>query len=632
VDEANGTPFGRYRLVTLLGRGGMGEVWRAYDTAIGRVVALKVLPANFADDPVFQERFRREAHSAAQLNEPHVVPIYDFGEIDGRLYVTMRLIDGRDLQTVLAEGPLSPERAVRIIEQVAQALHAAHMVGLVHRDIKPSNVLIDANDFAYLIDFGIARAAGETGLTSTGATIGTWTYMAPERFQGGVADARADIYALACVLYESLTGQPPFIGQTLERIAVAHMLQPPPHPSGVRKDVSAQMDYVIATGMAKNPDQRYGTAVELARAARDATTVPLQPWVRLGNPSAAPTQLAPTRAAPVPPPPRGPPSPEVKPTPKGPGWRRPRVVIPAVLGVTAALIAGGVFAAVKVSGRHDNKPGPAAAPANTGPFTGTYNADFGPQTDFNGNPQANAKGPRTETWGVRSVCRSTGCVATASRTSEETPVPSPLVFDDVGGEWVAVTTGPGICATGSNPEGWYVITLKPRPDGTLSGEYSVVNSYVCGGERTVTFTRKGDVDLASLRDPAIEPPRVVSPAEALHGRYHETSTYRNGQIQQDDVAGRTDCLRTGDRCMSYLHSPQAADPLVFGSGSWSVDREFDGQCQAGGTTHVKVTEQFALPTPPQDPITLLTGHGHQEQTGPCTLSSDFDIKLERTGD
>jgi hypothetical protein len=187
----------------------------------------------------------------------------------------MRLIDGRDLQSVLAAGPLSPERAVRIVEQVAQALHAAHRVGLVHRDIKPSNILIDDNDFAYLIDFGIARAAGETGLTSTGATIGTWTYMAPERFQGDVADARADIYALACVLYESLTGQPPFVGDTLERVAVAHMTQPPPRPSARQHGVSARMDDVIATGMAKNPDHRYASTVELARAAREATTVPL---------------------------------------------------------------------------------------------------------------------------------------------------------------------------------------------------------------------------------------------------------------------------------------------------------------------------------------------------------------------
>src|ERR1700739_3713179 len=153
-----GTPFGRYRLVELLGRGGMGEVWRGYDTRTDRLVALKVLPAHYAEDRAFEQRFRREAHAAARLNNPHIVPIHDYGEIDGRLYVDMRLIEGRDLHTVLADGPLEPGGAVRIIEQVSKALHAAHKVGLVHRDVKPSNILLDDDDFAYLIDFGIARA------------------------------------------------------------------------------------------------------------------------------------------------------------------------------------------------------------------------------------------------------------------------------------------------------------------------------------------------------------------------------------------------------------------------------------------------------------------------------------------
>ena len=152
--------------------------------------------------PASRERFRREAHAAARLNDPHVVPIHTYGEIDGRLYVDMRLIESRDLEQVLADGPLDPARAVLIIEQVAKAVHAAHKVGLMHRDIKPSNILLDDDDFAYLIDFGIARAVGETGLTATGGVIGTLRYMAPERFGTGQADARSDIYALACVLYE----------------------------------------------------------------------------------------------------------------------------------------------------------------------------------------------------------------------------------------------------------------------------------------------------------------------------------------------------------------------------------------------------------------------------------------------
>jgi serine/threonine protein kinase len=184
-EPVEGTPFSRYQLIELLGRGGMGEVRRAHDTTIDRTVALKMLLPHFAKDPEFEKRFRREARAAARLDDPHVVPIHDVGEIDGRLYVTMRLINGVDLQTLLNAGPLDAGRAVHIIEQIASALHSAHQAGLVHRDVKPSNILLTPNDFAYLIDFGIARATGDTALTSANTTIGTWAYMAPERFNTG---------------------------------------------------------------------------------------------------------------------------------------------------------------------------------------------------------------------------------------------------------------------------------------------------------------------------------------------------------------------------------------------------------------------------------------------------------------
>jgi serine/threonine protein kinase len=193
-EPVEGTPFGRYRLIELLGRGGMGEVWRAHDTVTDRVVAIKVLSAHLSEDEDFQRRFRREAHAAARLETPHVVPIHDYGEIDGRLFVSMRLINGRDVDTVLADVPLEPARAARIIGQVAKALQAAHKVGLLHRDIKPSNILLDDDDFAYLIDFGIARAMDETRMTKTGGTIGTFAYIAPERLDPHIEeDARADI-------------------------------------------------------------------------------------------------------------------------------------------------------------------------------------------------------------------------------------------------------------------------------------------------------------------------------------------------------------------------------------------------------------------------------------------------------
>lgn len=265
-----GTPFGRYQFIELVGRGSMGEVWQAFDSVTERVVAVKLLPAQYVDDRKYQERFRREARSAARLDDPHIVPIHDFGEIDGRLFVTMRFIKGEDLQAVVDRGPLEPARAVGIIEQIASALHAAHRIGLIHRDVKPSNILVGDDDFAYLIDFGVARAADDTGLTSAGGAVGTLAYMAPERFRDGKADSHADTYGLACVLYQALTGQLPFPAKRLDQMVVAHMLHPPPKPSALQDRVSAEMDDVIATGLAKDPKARYPTIKDLARAARAA--------------------------------------------------------------------------------------------------------------------------------------------------------------------------------------------------------------------------------------------------------------------------------------------------------------------------------------------------------------------------
>ena len=329
-----GTPFGRYRLIELLGRGGMGEVWRAYDTTIDREVALKTLLPHFAQDNTFEQRFRREARTAARLDDPHIVPIYDVGETDGRLYVTMRLINGVDLQTLLDDAPLPPDRAVGIIEQVASALHAAHEAGLVHRDVKPSNVLLGKDDFAYLIDFGIARAVDETGFTNTGATIGTWAYMAPERFNTSEIEPSSDIYALACVLYQCLTGSLPYPGQTLQEIAAGHMFEPPPKPSTQRRTLPTAIDHVISTGLAKDPARRYPTTVELARDARNAITT-------AQSPAPAPDQLT-ERSYPAargtPPPQAGPIQPGV--SPLAPTQHRPQTDRPTATPLRSPAPAG----------------------------------------------------------------------------------------------------------------------------------------------------------------------------------------------------------------------------------------------------------------------------------------------------
>ncbi|GAA5054641.1 serine/threonine-protein kinase [Nocardia callitridis] len=260
-------PFGRYRLREKIGEGGMGQVFRAYDTGTDRVVAVKVLPEHLSTNDEYRERFRREAHAAARLREPHIVPIHDFGDIGGRLFLDMRLIDGTDLSRVVGrDGPLSPDVAVGIVEQIAAALDAAHAEGLVHRDVKPSNILLAERGFAYLIDFGIARAATDSSLTGTGNTLGTVAYMAPERFTAGHADQRADVYALACVLHELLTGATPFPGHSLEQQIAAHLTTPPPRPGAFAPRLSP-FDEIIAHGMHKDPGQRYSTAGELAHAA-----------------------------------------------------------------------------------------------------------------------------------------------------------------------------------------------------------------------------------------------------------------------------------------------------------------------------------------------------------------------------
>jgi serine/threonine kinase PknH len=266
-----GTRFGPYYLKRLLGRGGMGEVYEAEHTVKKWTVALKLMSSDISEDPEFRERMQREARITGQLAEPHVVPIHEYGEIDGQLYAEMRLIRGTDLRTLLERsGPLDPARAVAVVRQIASALDAAHAAGVIHRDVKPQNILVTDDDFAYLVDFGIAKDRHDVSMTTTGAAIGSWRYMAPERFGKAKITPRADIYALACVLHECLTGSPPYRADTLSELVSAHLMEPIPRPSVSRPEVPTDFDAVIGCGMAKNPEHRYESAGALALDAHEA--------------------------------------------------------------------------------------------------------------------------------------------------------------------------------------------------------------------------------------------------------------------------------------------------------------------------------------------------------------------------
>jgi len=292
-----GTQFGPYELQSLIGSGGMGEVYRAYDTRRERVVALKLLRPEVAADAAYRARFQRESRIAARLREPHVIPVHDFGEIDGVLYIDMRLVEGPSLRDVLqANGALAPRRTASIIGQVAKALDAAHANDLAHRDVKPENVLMTADAFAYLVDFGIAYGGGEASVTKADLVMGSCAYIAPERLNGEPGGPAADVYSLTCLLYECLTGRAPFDGD-VQQVMNAHLVLPPPRPSLEQVGISRAFDDVIARGMAKNPADRYASAGTMAAAATSAAQAPVPP----GGPTSsyrvpvAPSLPTPTR-------------------------------------------------------------------------------------------------------------------------------------------------------------------------------------------------------------------------------------------------------------------------------------------------------------------------------------------------
>lgn len=634
-----GQEFAGYRILRVLGAGGMGTVYLATHPRLPRDDALKVLPAEFTGDAEYRARFTREADLAAGLSHPNIVGIQDRGEHDGQFWISMDYVAGTDLAQLLTDGyqvGLPVDQVAAIVTAVAAALDYAHYRGLLHRDVKPANILLSDADRQkrriYLADFGIARRINDSaGLTGTNMAVGTVAYAAPEQLRGDPLDGRADQYALACTTFHLLTGSPPYTDPNPTVVITRHVSAPPP-PIGARRAELAGLDPVFMRAMAKEPSGRFGSCSEFAALVSRFLT-----GDQSGTQPAFAINVAPQTFATLP----------IVQSPTG-KKSRTSVLIGAVLGI-ALLIGGGIFAGVHLTRKpHAAAPATSSAPPTSmispppspsttanipdgpGPFNGTYRADFGAATDLDGNPGNIA--PFTGTYGLRSLCRSTGCIATAARMSRGDDLASSLVFDETDGHWVAVAAIPDQCR--SKPtESWQMFTLTPGPDNTLTGELIRTTSNTCRDKRSLTMTRTGDLDVNTVTDPSTVPPRVVSPAEALHGHYHLERTFQRGiQGPPGDAAVTTACLRTGARCSSYFHGSSGDVPLIFANGIWSLNTEEDYPCPAGGTTHFSVTAHFPLPGPPQNPIQLLSGQGHQEQTGNCAVNTDFSQTITRTGD
>jgi eukaryotic-like serine/threonine-protein kinase len=336
------TVAGRYELLEVLGRGGMGVVYRARDSLLDRTVAVKILPAQYASDPVLVQRFEREARAAARLSHPNIVAVFDTGQDRSARYIVMECVPGVSLAQLLNErGALPVPEAVELAAQVADALAAAHAAGIIHRDIKPGNVMVEPSGVCKVLDFGIARAAADAALTQTTSLLGSAPYMAPEAALGRPAETRSDIYSLGCVLYEMLTDRPPFRGDLPAAIISQHINVAPRPPSELEPAIPAALDALVVRMLAKEPANRPASAAELAAALRAS----------LEEEPLPPTVAAPAPPPPAPPPPRPPrPAPTEPPSPAPSATARGFPTRALALAAITALVVGLAVALAATSG------------------------------------------------------------------------------------------------------------------------------------------------------------------------------------------------------------------------------------------------------------------------------------------
>lgn len=335
MHDLTGQSLGQYEIIKLIGRGGMASVYLARQRSIGRTVAVKVLPPHLMHDQTFLKRFQREVQAVAMMQHPRIIPVHDYGEEQGMPYIVMAYIDGGSLsQQIQDRGQLPLDEAVRLVGQIAEGLDYAHKQGVIHRDFKPSNVLLDHNSNAYLADFGIAKVSQETAQLTGSGIVGTPTYMAPEMFKQETATPAVDIYALGVTLYQMLSGTTPYEGATPVQLMYAHLNDPVPNLEDSRHDIPRTVQGVLEKGMAKDPQSRFASAGQLARALEQAAEEHQEPETLVTAPG---------------------PSPHAEPAPKQKGWlnRNWRISLsivilvlailslaPIVPGVVIALLAG----------------------------------------------------------------------------------------------------------------------------------------------------------------------------------------------------------------------------------------------------------------------------------------------------